>query len=42
MFELENTKYELYHTNLFEKQYKKMLKQGKDKKKFLKVLKKYK
>ena len=38
MFDLKNTKYEVHHTNLFKKQYKKMLKQGKDKKKFLEVL----
>lgn len=38
MFELENTKYEVHHTSLFKKQYKKILKQGKDKKKFLQIL----
>lgn len=38
MFDLENTKYEVHYTNLFKKQYKKILKQGKDKNKFLKVL----
>ena len=38
MFDLENTRYEVHHTCLFKKQYKKMLKQGKDKKKFLQVL----
>jgi len=31
MFDLENTKYEVHYTNLFKKQYKKILKQGKDK-----------
>ena len=38
MFDLENTKYEVHYTNLFKKQYKKILKQGKDKNEFLKVL----
>ena len=38
MFDLENTKYEVHHTTLFKKQYKKILKQVKDKKKFLEVL----
>ncbi len=38
MFDLNNTKYEVHHTSLFKKQYKKVLKQGKDKKKFLEVL----
>lgn len=38
MFDLKNTKYEVQYTNLFKKQYKKVLKQGKDKEKFLKIL----
>ena len=38
MFDLKNTKYEVHYTNLFKKQYKKVLKQGKDKEKFLKIL----
>ena len=38
MFDLKNTKYEVQYSNLFKKQYKKALKQGKDKLKFLEVL----
>ena len=38
MFDLRNTKYEVQYTNLFKKQYKKVLKQGKDREKFLKIL----
>lgn len=38
MFDLKNTKYEVQYTNLFKKQYKKVLKQGKDREKFLKIL----
>ena len=38
MLDLKNTKYEVQYTNLFKKQYKKVLKQGKDKEKFLKIL----
>ena len=38
MFDLKNTKYEVHYTTLFKKQYKKSIKQGKDKEKFLKVL----
>lgn len=38
MFDLNNTKYEVHHTSLFKKQYKKILKQGKNKEKFLEVL----
>lgn len=38
MLDLKNTKYEVQYTSLFKKQYKKVLKQGKDKEKFLKIL----
>lgn len=38
MFDLKNTKYEVHYTSLFKRQYKKILKQGKDKEKFLKIL----
>ena len=38
MFDIDNTKYEVHVTSLFKKQYKKVLKQGKDKNKFLEVL----
>ena len=38
MFDLKNTKYEVQYTNLFKKQYKKVLKQGKDREMFLKIL----
>ncbi len=38
MFDLSNTKYEVQYTNLFKKQYKKVLKQGKNKEIFLKIL----
>ena len=38
MFDSKNTKYEVQYTNLFKKQFKKILKQGKDKKKFLEVI----
>lgn len=39
MVNLENTKYEVKFTNRFKKDFKKVLKQGKDEKKFLEVLK---
>ena len=38
MFNLKDTKYEVYYTNKFKKDFKKMLKQGKDEKKFINVL----
>ncbi len=39
MFDLENTKYHVQYTNRFKKEFKKLLKQGKDEAKFLEVLK---
>lgn len=38
MFNLENTKYHVHFTNRFKKEYKKVLKQGKDENLFLEVL----
>lgn len=38
MFNLENTKYHVQYTSRFKKEYKKVLKQGKDENKFLEVL----
>lgn len=38
MSEVKNTQYEVKTANKFKKEYKKVLKQGKDKKKFLEVL----
>ena len=38
MFDLKDTKYEVQYTNLFKKQYKKVMKQGKNKEKFLEIL----
>jgi len=40
MFDLNNTKYDVQYTNKFKKDFKKMLKQGKDENKFLGVLNK--
>ena len=40
MFDLKNTKYDVQYTNKFKKDFKKMLKQGKDENKFLEVLNK--
>lgn len=40
MFNIHNTKYEIKATSIFKKEYKKMMKQGKDKEKFLDVLSK--
>ena len=39
MFNIHNTKYEIKATSIFKKEYKKMMKQGKDKEKFLNVQK---
>lgn len=38
MFNLENTKYHVQYTSRFKKEFKKILKQGKDEKLFLEVL----
>lgn len=38
MFSLENTKYHVQYTSRFKKEFKKILKQGKDEKLFLEVL----
>lgn len=38
MFDLENTKYHVQYTSRFKKEFKKLLKQGKDEKLFLEVL----
>jgi len=38
MFDLENTKYHVQYTSRFKKEFKKVLKQGKDENKFLEVL----
>ena len=38
MFNLKNTKYHVKYTSRFKKEFKKMLKQGKDENKFLEVL----
>ncbi|MBQ9013455.1 MAG: type II toxin-antitoxin system YafQ family toxin [Bacilli bacterium] len=38
MFDLENTKYHVQYTSRFKKEFKKVLKQGKDEKLFLEVL----
>ena len=38
MHDLKNTKYEVHYTTLFKKQYKKCLKQGKNKEMFLNIL----
>ena len=38
MFNLENTKYHVQYTSHFKKEFKKVLKQGKDEKLFLEVL----
>lgn len=38
MFDLYNTKYHVQYTNRFKKEFKKVLKQGKDENKFLEVL----
>ena len=38
MFNLENTKYHVQYTSQFKKEFKKVLKQGKDEKLFLEVL----
>lgn len=39
MFDLKNTKYHVKYTSRFKKEFKKVLKQGKDENKFLEVLK---
>lgn len=39
MFDLKNTKYHVEYTSRFKKEFKKVLKQGKDENKFLEVLK---
>ena len=38
MFDLENTKYHVQYTSRFKKEFKKVLKQGKDENLFLEVL----
>ena len=38
MFNLENTKYHVEYTSRFKKEFKKVIKQGKDEEKFLEVL----
>ena len=38
MFNLENTKYNVEYTSRFKKEFKKVLKQGKDEEKFLEIL----
>ena len=38
MFNLENTKYHVEYTSRFKKEFKKVLKQGKDEEKFLEIL----
>ena len=40
MFDLKNTKFDVQYTSKFKKDFKKMLKQGKDENKFLEVLNK--
>ena len=40
MFDLKNTKYHVQYTSRFKKEYKKVIKQGKNKEKFLEVLNK--
>lgn len=39
MFDLKNTKYDVQYTSKFKKDFKKMLKQGKDESKFLDIIK---